>query len=89
LIDRQKKILRSSFSCVKPGGFMIYSTCSPRDEENQAVVAWLLKKEEGAKIIPITLYDFPDQWITKEGYIKVENDRIMGDFFVAKIFKQS
>ena len=40
----QKKILASGYSMLKPGGYMVYSTCTYSFEENESVVNWALKK---------------------------------------------
>lgn len=40
----QKKLLLSAFSALKPGGRLVYSTCTFAPEENEAVVDWALKK---------------------------------------------
>jgi len=40
----QQFLLRSAISLTKPGGTIIYSTCTFQPEENEGVVDWLLKK---------------------------------------------
>jgi tRNA (cytosine49-C5)-methyltransferase len=44
---RQRALLRSAVSATKPGGVIVYSTCTLSPEENEMVVEWLLKKENG------------------------------------------
>lgn len=39
LAERQKQILRNAIEMVKPGGRLVYSTCSVEREENEEVVA--------------------------------------------------
>ena len=39
---KQKGLIESAFKCLKPGGTMIYSTCSFAPEENEAIVAHLI-----------------------------------------------
>jgi 16S rRNA (cytosine1407-C5)-methyltransferase len=52
----QKYLLWSAFSATKPGGTIIYSTCTLEPEENEVVVDWLLQKEKGhVTIEPIDL----------------------------------
>ncbi len=87
LVNRQKKLLRSGFACLKSGGRLVYATCSPRKEENEEVVAWLLKKEPSARLVPIDVFDLPDMWKTPEGMIRIPKDDFMIDFFVACIEK--
>lgn len=36
--ERQKRILRNALACLKPGGRLVYSTCSLEPEENKEVV---------------------------------------------------
>lgn len=37
----QKKILAAAVTCVKPGGTLLYSTCSMTVEENKDMVRWM------------------------------------------------
>lgn len=48
LSQLQKYLLRSAVSLTKPGGTIVYSTCTFEPEENEAVVDWVLKKEGSA-----------------------------------------
>lgn len=43
----QRWLLRSAVSAAKPGGTVVYSTCSMAPEENEEVVDWILRKEKG------------------------------------------
>jgi 16S rRNA (cytosine967-C5)-methyltransferase len=38
-VETQKQILRNAMEAVKPGGVLVYSTCSVEREENEEVVA--------------------------------------------------
>jgi 16S rRNA (cytosine967-C5)-methyltransferase len=51
--DRQRAILRAALRAVKPGGCVVYSTCSLEPEENEHVVAAVLR--EGAPARQISL----------------------------------
>jgi NOL1/NOP2/sun family putative RNA methylase len=48
---RQRALLRSAVSATLPGGTIVYSTCTLSPDENEAVIDWLLKKEQGAVIV--------------------------------------
>ena len=50
--ERQRRILRDIWPCLKPGGILIYSTCTYNREENEDNVAWIAK-ELGAEILPV------------------------------------
>lgn len=41
----QKYLLRSAITATKPGGLIVYSTCTLEPEENEDVVDWVLEKE--------------------------------------------
>jgi len=59
LAERQKWLLRSAVSATKPGGIIVYSTCTLSPEENEGVVDWLLKKENGNVIAEIIQSELP------------------------------
>lgn len=50
--ERQRTILRAALRAVRPGGRVVYSTCSLEPEENEQVVNALLA-EHAARLIPI------------------------------------
>ena len=50
----QKGLLRRALELVKPGGIVVYSTCTFAPEENEAVVAYALKKVP-CELLPIEL----------------------------------
>ncbi|MCA9381551.1 RsmB/NOP family class I SAM-dependent RNA methyltransferase [Candidatus Dojkabacteria bacterium] len=51
----QKSLLASGFDMLKPGGSLVYSTCTFSVEENEMVVDWLLNKYENAKLEQLDL----------------------------------
>ena len=44
---KQKGLIVSAFEALKPGGTLLYCTCSFSPEENEAIVAHLLQATEG------------------------------------------
>lgn len=42
--NRQKKILESAMGMLRPGGTLVYSTCTFAPEEDEQVISWLLDK---------------------------------------------
>ena len=38
------QILESASACVRPGGVLVYSTCTMNDDENEKVVTHFLEK---------------------------------------------
>lgn len=51
----QKKLLRCAAEYVKPGGRLVYSTCTLEWEENEAVVEAFLKEHPGFQLTPFSL----------------------------------
>ncbi|GIR63487.1 MAG: hypothetical protein CM15mP68_1530 [Pseudomonadota bacterium] len=49
---KQKSLLRSAYAALKPGGVLLYCTCSFAPEENELVVEALLRKTD-AQLLPI------------------------------------
>lgn len=48
MVRKQRGLLLTASRWLRPGGTLVYSTCTFAPEENEAVVEWLLKKTEGA-----------------------------------------
>lgn len=46
----QREILKDSLPALKPGGWLIYSTCTFNREENEENIAWL-QEEQGLKLV--------------------------------------
>ena len=55
LAGEQKRLLDNAFQNLKPGGTIVYSTCSLEPEENEGVVDFLLGKYPDARIENIEL----------------------------------
>lgn len=54
LQQEQKRIIRQAWQLLKPGGVLVYSTCTMAPEENEAVVEYLLRSQEDARVVPLT-----------------------------------
>ncbi|KRN33304.1 RsmB/NOP family class I SAM-dependent RNA methyltransferase [Weissella halotolerans] len=50
---RQKEILTDALKMLKPGGDLIYSTCTFAPEEDEQVIAWALKTYPDLSIVPV------------------------------------
>ena len=51
--ERQQRILTHIWPCLKPGGKLIYSTCTYNPAENECILEWLVDTW-GAESIPIS-----------------------------------
>ncbi len=54
---RQKGILLAALSCLAPGGHLLYSTCTYTTEENEKVMAYLLKRHPHLQAVEIELLE--------------------------------
>ena len=53
---KQKQLIYSALQCLKPGGVMVYSTCTFAPEENEAIVDHALRKFAGQlQLLPIEM----------------------------------
>jgi NOL1/NOP2/fmu family ribosome biogenesis protein len=85
---RQHRIVEDVWPALKPGGILIYSTCSYSDAENEAVNRWI-SDELGAEIIKSkTLSDTPEVTESEYGYRFYPN-RIEGEGFYVSCLRKS
>ncbi len=54
----QKEIIANGFEALKPGGYLIYSTCTFNRDENEENVDWMVKE---LGLVPFDP-DFPESW---------------------------
>ena len=86
----QAAILRNAWNAVKPGGLLLYCTCSPLNEEDEEVVGAFLAEHPGA-----TLAARPDGWpgpadaATAEGFLRLYPHRHGTDAFFAALLRKS
>jgi len=93
---KQKGLLLNASRLVRPGGTLVYSTCTFAPEENEEVVDWFLRKSAGCfEPAPILIdgvrtYPCLDHW-QKRAYdgrikeaVRILPDERMEGFFIAK-----
>lgn len=84
----QKDILKNVSSYVKPGGHMVYSTCTITREENENVLEDFLKSNSEFYVEDISSYipDVLKDSITHEGFLKLfPQEHDTDGFFIAKL----
>ncbi len=83
----QENLLRKALNILKPGGEMIYSTCSILKKENEEIIGKVLKNNK-IEIVPIRLDEqIPLLPVTVSGTICVCPTELYEGFFVAKLKK--
>ncbi|MBI5414792.1 RsmB/NOP family class I SAM-dependent RNA methyltransferase [Candidatus Peregrinibacteria bacterium] len=55
LMRTQKGLIMSAYHTLRPGGILVYSTCTFCIEENEGIVDWLLKQTQNMELLPISL----------------------------------
>lgn len=53
----QREIVSSAVSMLKPGGLLLYSTCTFAPVENEGTISWLLENFPDMSLIPIDGYE--------------------------------
>jgi 16S rRNA C967 or C1407 C5-methylase (RsmB/RsmF family) len=101
LVQLQKNLIMAGFQILRPGGRLVYSTCSLSSAQNEHVISWLLSQCPSAFLIPIS-FDLADKRMVDEGAIQgtvrfrpnittlhgcSEDDLYGGGFFIAKLGK--
>jgi NOL1/NOP2/sun family putative RNA methylase len=95
----QKRMLASCLGMLKPGGVLVYSTCTLAPEENEEVVDHALTKAGGVRIEPFGKTAFKyrpgvTRWRGRHYSAEVEGcariypqDNDCGGFFIARLVK--
>jgi len=56
--QRQRRIIADIWPSLKPGGLLVYSTCTYNTKEDEGNIRWI-RDEFGAEVLPV---DVPDDW---------------------------
>ncbi|WP_259228489.1 16S rRNA (cytosine(1407)-C(5))-methyltransferase RsmF [Rahnella sp. BIGb0603] len=86
----QRELIDSAFHALKPGGVLVYSTCTLNAQENHQVCQWLLETYAGAVETESLedLFDGAQKAVTQEGYLHVFPQIYDSEgFFVARFRK--
>ena len=55
LAGTQKQLIQTAFDILKPGGELVYSTCTLEPEEDEGIIDYLLKNNSDAEVLDIDL----------------------------------
>lgn len=81
----QHKILKKTWPLVKPGGILLYATCSVLPEENREQIILFLDENKDASLLPITDDTKDIGWQILPG--KLPDESTMDGFYYAKLIK--
>ena len=85
---KQRGLIRAAFACLKPGGMLVYCTCSFGRKENEGIVEYLMKREPTARIAPLA---WPEVALAStagiDGTVRIRPDATFDGFYVARLTK--
>ncbi len=95
----QKKLVDSAYNALKPGGIMVYSTCTLNPFENEEVINYALEKYRDLRLEKIDINlpniirgitSYEDKTYSKElkKAIRIIPNDYMEGFFIAKLLKE-
>jgi 16S rRNA (cytosine967-C5)-methyltransferase len=72
LVALQKRLLQKAASLLKPGGTLVYCTCSLEPEEGEAAIASLIAAEPGLRRVPIGASEVGDlaELVNRDGDLR-------------------
>jgi 16S rRNA C967 or C1407 C5-methylase (RsmB/RsmF family)/NOL1/NOP2/fmu family ribosome biogenesis protein len=88
---RQRKILADAWDALRPGGVLIYSTCTFNRRENEDNVRWLV---ENFAVEPVAI-EVPSEWGIEHGeaggieVFRFWPHRVRGEGFFAAVMRKS
>ena len=92
----QKKLFKSAYQALKPGGELVYSTCTLNRDENENILEWALDNSNDMKIkmktISLNIKNILEpisENIEVKKAIKIIPSRETEGFFIAKLKKMS
>lgn len=98
LSDLQRRLLQKAASLLKPGGTLVYCTCSLEPEEGEYAIAELLSSDSGMRRLPVAANEVSEmsEIVTAQGDIRTlpshlaHDDPRMGGldgFYAARLVK--
>ena len=87
LVEVQKDIMENAWQYLKPGGILLYSTCTLNKEENEDNLKWFLAKHNDAEIQNIYLGNNNNFVYNSDKSLTILPNDSMDGFFIAKIKK--
>jgi 16S rRNA (cytosine967-C5)-methyltransferase len=94
LIELQGAMLTHALTLLKPGGRLVYCTCSLLPDEGECQVDEVLARDDGTKVdrAALALPGIAPEWITPEGGLRLRPDYLgdqggMDGFYIACLTK--
>lgn len=85
----QRQILKSAAAMLKPGGLLLYSTCTFAKAEDEDTISWLLSEELELELLPLTPWTGAENGVDNMPVIRLFPHKILGEgHFLALLQKK-
>lgn len=95
---KQRQLLFAAWNALKPGGTLVYSTCTFAPEENEVQISRLLERNDNVEVLPVAIDGLKalpciSEWKEKtlhEGVkhtLRIRPDETIEGFYIAKLRK--
>ena len=74
LVTLQAKMFDRALTFLRPGGRLVYCTCSLLPEEGEAQLAGALERHPGLTVVRRSLAGVPDGWFSPDGALRLRPD---------------
>ncbi|MBS5937693.1 16S rRNA (cytosine(967)-C(5))-methyltransferase RsmB [Clostridium sartagoforme] len=88
LVEIQRDIMENAWQYLKPGGILLYSTCTLNKEENEENLKWFLSKHSDAEIEKLYIGNNNNFIYNVDGSLTILPNDSMDGFFMGKIKKK-
>ena len=88
IVSIQRKIMENAWQYLKPGGIMIYSTCTLNKEENEENIEYFLEKHRDSEAKRAFIGKQDNLVYNKDGSLTIMPNEYMDGFFVARLQKK-
>jgi 16S rRNA (cytosine1407-C5)-methyltransferase len=97
---KQRQLLFSAWNALKPGGTLVYSTCTFAPEENEVQISRLLERNDDVEVLPVAIDGLKSlpcitEWKNKTLHtgvkqtLRIKPDDTIEGFYIAKLKKPS
>lgn len=69
IVNIQQDLIKKGASLVKPGGFIVYSTCTIEPEENFEQIKQFLSENPEFRLVDASL-NIPKEYVSEEGFVQ-------------------
>lgn len=87
LVPIQREIMENAWQYLKPGGTLVYSTCTLNKEENEENLQWFLSKHKDAAVEKLYIGNNSNFIYNADGSLTILPNDSMDGFFMGKIKK--